>query len=542
MATSLAQQAPPGTQLTISGILLDAITGQPISSAEVALAPAVASSKNLSITTGDNGAFLFSNLAPGKYGLRAQRRGYLPAAFDEHDGYATSIAVGPDLESAGLIFSLQPESSISGRVSDETGEAVGEALVYLYQIGLEGGERRTSQRQQVTTDGEGIYHFAHLPPGTYLLAVTSGVWYAQRPEPHPNGKSDSYSTALIGMGGRNSAGNYYEDQGRSPLDVAYPITFYPGTSEPNAATPIVLKAGNRYVADMSLQPVPAVRIRVPVETRGRRGFGNSFVQLQTRMPDGSTVEVPAETRYRQAAIEVVGVAPGHYQMQVSAAGENSTARLSSINISNMGDVQVEHETPLLQVSAAIQVDPGSEMPNPLYLTLNNLETRESESGVESGTPGQVTFQRIAPGNYGLSVNTGNRDFVKALTAEGATVRGQTIEIKGPGPVKLNITVGHGHGEVKGVALRDGKPAAGVMIVLVPADPAHHRELFHRDQSDTDGTFTLSTVIPGKYTLLGLNKGWELEWTNPEVLKSYLPGGEIVQVQANGKYQVKVKVQ
>ena len=113
-------------------------------------------------------------------------------------------------------------------------------------------------------------------------------------------------------------------------------------------------------------------------------------------------------------------------------------------------------------------------------------------------------------------------------------------------VERAYSLGHGplpaQSEVIGVALRDGRPFAGAMIVLVPADPAHNEILFRRDQSDSDGAFTLTGVVPGAYTVLALENGWELEWTNPEVLKSYLGGGVPVRVQAKGKYDIKVAVQ
>jgi hypothetical protein len=81
-----------------------------------------------------------------------------------------------------------------------------------------------------------------------------------------------------------------------------------------------------------------------------------------------------------------------------------------------------------------------------------------------------------------------------------------------------------------------------MVLLVPTDPAHNQVLFRRDQSDTDGTFTLADVVPGKYTLLALENGWDLEWTRPSVLKPFLPQGEAVVVQPNGKLEMKLKVQ
>jgi hypothetical protein len=81
-----------------------------------------------------------------------------------------------------------------------------------------------------------------------------------------------------------------------------------------------------------------------------------------------------------------------------------------------------------------------------------------------------------------------------------------------------------------------------MIVLVPEDPENNASLFRRDQSDSDGTFTLRSVLPGKYTLLAIQDGWNLEWQNPSVLRAYLKGGTVIDVSRDRKSDVKVKVQ
>jgi hypothetical protein len=81
-----------------------------------------------------------------------------------------------------------------------------------------------------------------------------------------------------------------------------------------------------------------------------------------------------------------------------------------------------------------------------------------------------------------------------------------------------------------------------MIVAVPNDPVHNQVLFRRDQSDSDGSFSLPAVVPGDYTVLAIDNGWDLQWLKPEVLKPYLAQGEAVQVKQNGKYELKLKVQ
>jgi len=71
--------------------------------------------------------------------------------------------------------------------------------------------------------------------------------------------------------------------------------------------------------------------------------------------------------------------------------------------------------------------------------------------------------------------------------------------------------------------------AGAMVVLVPENPELDRALFRRDQSDLDGTFLLRNVVPGSYTLLAIENGWDLDWSHPVVIAAYLKHGRKIEV-------------
>jgi hypothetical protein len=68
-----------------------------------------------------------------------------------------------------------------------------------------------------------------------------------------------------------------------------------------------------------------------------------------------------------------------------------------------------------------------------------------------------------------------------------------------------------------------------MVVLVPKDPESHRDLFRRDQSDQDGSFSLQSVIPGTYTIVAIENGWDLDWSRPGVIAHYAQHGQPVTV-------------
>jgi len=71
--------------------------------------------------------------------------------------------------------------------------------------------------------------------------------------------------------------------------------------------------------------------------------------------------------------------------------------------------------------------------------------------------------------------------------------------------------------------------SGAMVVLVPKDPESHRDLFRRDQSDQDGSFSLRSVIPGSYTIVAIENGWDLDWSRPGVIAQYARHGQAVTV-------------
>src|SRR4029077_17538487 len=122
----------------------------------------------------------------------------------------------------------------------------------------------------------------------------------------------------------------------------------------------------------------------------------------------------------------------------------------------------------------------------------DLATGESFHA-EINQRGEFNFSsdNVRPGRYQLGLEAvGGFSLIK-LAATGATVRGRSIEIGNGASVRISGIATQAAASVTGTALRDGEPFPGAMIVLVPQDPRTNLPLFRRDQSDSDGTFTLS---------------------------------------------------
>jgi hypothetical protein len=534
----LPQQNPSvpsdqGGTFQIAGTMVDAFTGVPIGHTRVAMASVSQPDTTVTVITGDNGQFMFSDLAAGKYSLRAQRRGYITQLFDQHGLFASSIAVGPDVDSSHLIFLLSPESSIAGAITDEAGEPVPDAQVLLYETRVIEGVQGTRLHGTTTTDDEGYYEFAHLSSGRFMLAVSARVWYAQR--------LGFGSAAQPGSGARLAQSSTIAANGQvsSALDVAFPVTFYPNATEPERAAPIDLKSGDQFEANISLQPLPAIHFHLnPGSTNSRI----ASVQLEARSFAGSEIAVPGGVRPTPSGgVDVVAVTPGNYTMQISSVGGNSMTQSSrEIDVLASGRVEMSPEGSQTELAVMLRVDPGVALPDEGALLFHCTTAKRDFIRTFSEIHKFEFTQGLPRATYEISLLNAPSLHIKAMSALGATLHGETLDIKGAS-AKLEIGLGHVSGKISGVALRDGRPAAGATIVLVPADAPHNRPGFRSDQSDSDGTFTLLDVPPGDYTLVAIDKGYDLEWQKPSVVAPYLSHGRILHVADTGLKDVKVDV-
>jgi protocatechuate 3,4-dioxygenase beta subunit len=546
-AVMLGQQ-PPRADLTtpsvfqISGVLVDAAGNQPLPGARVAIAPVTERDAFTTVITGEDGRFSFPGLAAGKYALTAQHRGYLAQSFNQHGQFSSSIAVGPELDSTHLVFAIFREGGISGLVTDEQGEAVRDAHVMLFRNAADDGILRTMQYASAMTDDEGRYHFSHLRPGKYFVAVSAEPWYAQHPQAHikvtdAGGAVTNYSGGVDESVLKNAQKVDIEEATASPLDVVYPITFYGGAIDSASATSIVLGKGEKNSADISLQPVPSSHWRINSGSDPQPGY----VLLEQQLFD-SRIEVPAVSSMVRPGVEdITALPPGHFTANLrSVKGEGMGQQ--ELEVGGNGVVEKGTAAAAVPLVAVISVQPPAALSGQISLQLREKNSngilRENING-----KGEIEFkQGIRRGTYEISVQGGRDIYLRSIQATGARIAGRILEIKGNAPVRLNLTLAAGRGDIAGVALRGEKPAPGAMVVLVPADPGNNQLLFRRDQSDSDGTFGIADVVPGRYTLLAIADGWDLEWANPAVLQRFMAQGEPLTVESKGKYSVKVKVQ
>lgn len=523
----------------ISGTVVDAVTGQPLAHAQVSInAQGVRDSAQFSVTDED-GRFVFENLAPGHYPLFARRRGYLQQFYKQHDQFSTAIIVGPELNSEDLQFEMRPDASISGQVLDEMSEPVRNAQVMLFRLGVALGRRSNWQENTVQTDDLGHFRFGHLEPATYVVGVSASPWYAQRAALHQVTRNEASGQTTVRE-------IIHEDP---EMDVVYPITFFPNAPDISSAAPITVHSGDAETVDLRLQPVPSlhmiVRTASAAATSGDSTENENFwPQVTQVVADGVQMGVPVSNQQiAPGVLEISGLPPGRFNVRVNSnKGGETTSRSQDVQLAGDSEVTLNEANASGTVSGIAKLESGAaQVPAPMIQLRARTTGERFMARAEQSGEFSLKDQTVPPGTYDVLIQPATVA-AKSMSATGAKVSGRSLEISGGQDVRLNIVLSEGTGRVTGFALKDGKPMDGVMIVLVPEVPEHNLVLFRRDQSDSDGSFALPGVHPGKYTVVAIENGWELEWLTPGVLEKYLAGGEVVRVTPNAKIEVKVKVQ
>jgi len=518
----------------MAGVVVDSVTGQPLNGVRVSIYVSESPDFSRHVSTASDGRFTFTELPAGKYTLMGSALGYRAQGFHQHGDYFIGIAVGPDLDSENIKFYLVPDARIEGTVTDDEGEPVRNGNVSLYQRSHEAGRQQTIQVASSGTDDRGHYLFSHLAPGTYFVGVSARPWYAQYPnanEPPPDAES---------------ASSLAEE--RAPLEVAYPNTFYPSAEESSGATPVVLHPGDRANADISLRAVPTVHLRIKSESAEHKegsSVHRGFPRLSQRIFEGTLVPVMSSQGYSAngGVYEYTGIAPGHYIVEMpDSSSKGRGGWYKEMDLSGTVELNAAESPPLASVSGVLTSDGGGPPAGKTYVVLANRASTENFAA-EVKPKGAFDFSEmeVRPGTYDVLLNVTQGFQMKSLQARGARVNGQTLTISG-GSVQLALTVTRDLTRIDGVVLGADKPHPGAMVLLIPSNPADNLTLFRRDQSDSDGTFTLRDVLPGSYTVIALEGGWDLDWASPATLQPYLKNGTPIEVTSAGKLSVKVQLQ
>jgi hypothetical protein len=268
---------------TITGIVIEDHSGNPVTSADVQVVRAGASDLVADLESDSGGHFELPPLAAGDYRIKISKPNYVAAVLELH---------GPSGGSKPLVARLVRCGVITGHVLDSAGQPVADATVFAVSRVANGVFRpfaRNEQGHQAQVDAQGQYRLFNLPPGEYGVAVTYGA-----------------STQTVG-----STGDAH--LGASGSGVVY----YPRNSQPRLFS---IKCGTEYSdIDFSLTPGTLCRVSGKVETASpQAGFWLGLTSID--QPSFATAVAQADAN---GEFHFEGVPTGSYTLFASGP---STAR------------------------------------------------------------------------------------------------------------------------------------------------------------------------------------------------------------------------
>jgi Carboxypeptidase regulatory-like domain len=490
----------PAGQYRIAGTVVNAKTGGVLVRSRVTITEEKNQHSYQSVVTGGDGRFEF-RVPAGKYSLRGAKRGFVAASYEQHEQFWSAIVAGAELDTESLVLRLGPDAVLSGKVLDEFGEPVRGAQIAVYREEHTQGVSRIVRYRFALADDLGRYEVTELDAGTYFVSAKAAPWYAI----HPNSSEEGVSSQVD-----------------SSLDVAYPITYYGDVAEAEDAAAVPVRAGDRLEADIHMTPAAAMHLVVHSgESEGAR-----VPVLQKPAFDGVDSVDVINSQIAPGVFELTGFAAGRYTVRVPDAS-GGLKEPAEVNLSS-GELDIPTARSTSKITAAIAVENTTALPPGLQIGLRDGKWRTHFARVDA--KGEVTFADVIPGKYEVVGFAQTQAYsVVRIGLESGAIAGHTLNVPAGVSLTVALSLAGGSTTVEGLAKRAEKAASGAMIVLVPNDPEANRDRFRRDQSNLDGSFSLTNVIPGSYTIVAIEDGWDLDWSEAAVLAQYLKHGQAVEI-------------
>lgn len=524
----------PSDPGTLEGIVVRLGTNTPLNRARVELRSAEGSELVRQEMTFDDGRFVIAGVAPGRYRLFAERKGFVRSEYGQQvpgrPGAVLTLESGRTI--SGLVLSVFPTAVISGRIIDADRKPVAASPIAALRLVYDGSEYRVGDTIRSDTSDNGDYALWGLQPGWYVLRIN---YMPNAPKPGKDIKAAAEAAAA------------------PPED--YATLYYPSTPDPSRAQPIEVRAGG--------ESVPLSFGIVPV--RGRRIQGYVFnavkgepaqqatVRLIPRDRDELPLVIPnaASAAGEEGKFEFKGVAPGSYVMRASwrSGGKWFVARQEvDVHEEDVEDLNLVL-TPGVDVEGVVKLEDAPRIRLEQF-GVHLVSEEDSSVSVPAGGPnvrgdGTFTLEGVPEGRYRLRlVGVPEGLYLKsAHLGPQSVLDSHFLVARGGTPAKLQLVLSGIGGRVQGVVKnRDDRRVRGATVVLVPAPALRDQPgLFKMARSDAYGQFHFVGVRPGDYTLLAWQEVEPGLWPDPLFLRSFERQAVSVHVAEASTPTVEVRV-
>ena len=508
-AQSPARDQPPTKRVgtgVIRGRVVRADTGEPLRRVQVRVDEW--STNDLSgpaaTMTDAEGRYELKELPAGRYQLKARRGGYVEVAYGQRRPFERGrpLELGEGAVLQNIDFALPPGAVITGRVVDETGEAVAQAYVSLARRRYIDGARRLVADSGSSTDDRGEFRIFGVPPGDYVIVA----------------KFEARD-----MGSRDR--------------VRYVPTYYPGTPVASEAQRVTVGQGQEVPGiTIALARAATATVRGVIRSSGQASFG-PFTLVSAREIDGP--EAYGQTATAMAAgdgsFAIAGLLPGAYFLEARSTSESEFASMEVVvNSSDVTGVIL-----MLSKGATargrIRFDTGNPppglRPSQVFVMPTLVDHRMAGTDMSGGPP--VTRDDWSFELKGLR----GRGFIRAGTLSDwqmKRVRRESVDVT---DTPLNFATDVDGLEIEltqrltsvsgGVSDDRGGAALDATVIAFADDPEKwgpHSRFIESARPDQQGRFTIQGLPPGRYLAIAVGYLEPGEERDPDVLESWREGG------------------
>ena len=466
---AIAGEAPRGTSV-IRGTVVAADNGSPIRRAQVRLGGQGAQGRLA--TTDAQGRFEIRDLPGGRYTVSASKGGFVSVQYGQRrpseSGTPLEIGEGQTLEK--IVIALPRGSVISGRITDEFGEPVANAVVTSLRYGYSAGARRLmpagGQNSRDTTDDQGHFRLFGLSPGDYIISASF----------------------------RSGGGEATEPSGEN---TGYAPTYYPGTSSVADAQRVTVALGQEQTSVIfSLIATRLVRVTGAVLNSQGTPMQNGAVMLT---PSSTRVNAPALNATLTGRIDgsgqfrVTNVPPGRYVAQVRAqAGRGGpAARVANAATAEFGRQEITVGTEDLD-GVVILTGPGARVTGQIVTDTGVAPSIRAQQVTVMARPVELDPSSPAGG-----IGRVNDDFTFELTG---VFDPRVFRVNAPQGWNLKSVLLNGQ-DVTDIPLDlpPGQTVAGMQIVITErATDLSGRVTDARSRPVTDVTVVIFPADEGKW--------------------------------------------
>jgi hypothetical protein len=509
--------AATGTAV-IRGRVYAADTRRPLRRARITVnAPELGGEARLTSTNAD-GRFEIKDLPAGRYTVAVNRSGYLRLTYGQRRPFEQGkpLQLADKSVADNIDFMLPRMSLITGRLVDETGEAISGVRVMAMRTAFFEGRRRlvpVGGGPAAITDDAGQYRLLGLTPGTYFV------------------QADLRETWTVTDGGVEQV-------------MGYAPTYFPGTTTVEEARRVTVGTGEEATnIDFPLVPGRAATVSGPaVDSQGRPLAGRTVgVSQQYRGPNfgmfltSGSGQVNADGSFR-----IRDLAPGEYRLGITSSttvGDASVTERAQTPVVLDG---VDLDNVVLQTSTGwfasgrIVSETGDAPTVPRERV--RVNARPLDGDLNAGAPpgANADCSRVLDdwtfaicGVYGPSrirATVPDGFAVKAILQDGRDVSDTVFDLRvGETLTGLDVVVTDRVNTVTGqITDAQGAPLADGTVIVFSTDPEKWMEdsRFVRSvRPDQAGKYQIRGLPPGEYFGVAIEYVEEGTWNDPEYLES-----------------------